>query len=67
MLSVVGIVVGVCNYLIIPTICRFLDKDPTPVPIPTEIILGWFGVIGIYSAGRSAEKIMGKDETDNSK
>lgn len=47
-----GLVVIAWNYCIRPMVPGF-----EPIELPTDFWLAWGGVVGVWSAGRSAEKI----------
>lgn len=56
LVTLAGLVVFILNYCLFPIIFRIFGKDSSPFHIPSEVILGYFGFISIYSAGRSFEK-----------
>lgn len=55
LVTFVGLGLFTLNYTI-PLICRMFGKIIDPVQIPGEFIVGYFGFISVYAAGRSFEK-----------
>jgi hypothetical protein len=58
LVTFVGVAVFALNYCLIPIILRFMDKVSTPFEVPSEWWVSWFCFLGVYSAGRSVEKII---------
>ncbi len=53
-----GLLMIAINHMIFPILARFFDIDSNPLPpLPLEFWVGWSGIVGTWSIGRSAEKI----------
>jgi len=66
LITIAGMLMFALNYTVGPFIFRFMGKDSTPLEIPSEWIIGYFAVVGVYSLGRSAEKLLNLKTDQNS-
>lgn len=58
-----GLLVIFYNYCVIPTIMMINGTDVQPFELPFEFWAAWGGVVGIWSGGRTVERLGFKNKT----